>query len=382
MKAMILAAGVGSRLEPLTCNVPKPMVPVVNRPAMEHIVALLKKHGYTDVIANLWYLPERIRGYFGDGSDFGLSLSYSQEKELLGTAGGLKKVEGFFDDTFLVISGDALTDIDLTDMLRFHRGSGALATIALRRVDDPTRFGVVLTTSDGRITGFQEKPKAAEALSNLANTGIYIFERELLNLIPPGAFYDFGKDLFPRLVAAGAPFYGYAMGGYWCDIGSITQYRLAQYDVLQGKVELEAFSRLQAASIRPGVFGGDDCRIDPSARLEGRILLGRGCTIGRGVWIVGETVIGDNCRIEDNAMIERSVIWQNTWVGKEARLTECVVGSECYLHPQARLGRGVILSDACVVEQRSEVRSNVLIWPGEVIQAGAIISHNLQGARG
>ncbi len=382
MKAMILAAGVGSRLEPLTSNVPKPMVPLVNRPAMEHIVALLRKHGYTGVIANLWYLPERIRGYFGDGAHFGLSLNYSQEKELLGTAGGLKQVGGFFDETFLVISGDALTDIDLTDMLRFHRRSGALATIALREVDDPTRFGVVLTAPDGRITGFQEKPKAAEALSNLANTGIYIFEPELLNWIPAGTFYDFGKDLFPRLVAAGAPFYGYAMNGYWCDIGSLTQYRLAQYDVLQGRVKLEAFSGLKEAAAHPGVYGGEDCQIDPSARLEGRILLGRGCTIGRGVRIVGETVIGDNCRIEDNAVIERSVIWQNTRVGKEARLTECVVGSECYLHPQARLGTGVILSDSCVLERRSEVKSNVLIWPGKVIQAGEIISHNLQEARG
>lgn len=238
MKAMILAAGVGSRLGEITSITPKPMVPVGGKPLMEHIVNLLRHYGIKDVIANLHYLPEMIMNHFGDGGGHGIRLAYSVEEELLGTAGGVKNNQWFFDETFLVISGDALTDIDLAGFRAFHRAKKALATIALKKVADVEQFGVVITEDGGLIRSFQEKPKKEEALSNLVNTGIYIFEPEIFDLIPRGEFYDFGRSLFPLLVEKGAPFYGWSMDGYWCDIGTVETYQKACRDAAANLVRL------------------------------------------------------------------------------------------------------------------------------------------------
>lgn len=363
MKAMILAAGVGSRLEPLTCNIPKPMVPVVNRPAMEHIINLLVKNGITQVAANLWYLPEKIQDYFGDGSKFGVELRYSVEKELMGTAGGVKKLESFLNDTFVIISGDAVTDINLWEMIDFHKNRGALATIALKEVADPRHFGVVITEEDGKIKAFQEKPKPEEALSLLANTGIYIFEPEIFKMIPADTVFDFGKQLFPQLVETGAAFYGYQMKGYWCDIGTLTQYRLAHYDILKGLVSMDVPGIWHANA----VYVGERTTIAPTARIGSKVVIGRNCHIGEGVEIFGETVIGDNCLIEKGTSIFGSIIWRNTKIGSNARLVECVVGSECYLKDGSVIGAGVILSDECIVEPGSVVEANTKVWPGKVV---------------
>lgn len=238
LKAMIMAAGVGSRLEPITKTLPKPMVPVQDKPIMEHIINLLSYYGVHNIIANLYYLPGVIKAYFGDGSDFGVKLLYSEEEALKGTAGGVKNNEWFLDETFIVMSGDALTDIDLAEFIRFHRRKKALATIALKRVEDVERFGVVVTKDTGEISAFQEKPKKEEALSNLVNTGIYIFEPEIFKYIPPDTVFDFGKQLFPLLVREGLPFYGYPMKGYWRDIGTLDSYREAKADAASGLVEL------------------------------------------------------------------------------------------------------------------------------------------------
>lgn len=363
---MILAAGVGSRLEPLTCNTPKPMVPIANRPAMEHILALLARHGFSQVTANLWYLPERITNYFGDGQGFGVQLSYSREKELLGTAGGVKAVQAFFDDTFLVIAGDALTDIDLTEMLAFHRERKALATIALRPVDDPTHFGVVVTDAEGRITGFQEKPSRESALSLLANTGIYLFEREVLDLIPAGAFYDFGKNLFPELVARNAAFYGYKMSGYWCDVGTLGQYRLAHQDVLRGECAVFTPGVVVPTAEEPLAIG-PDVEIDPTAVVQGRVLIGSGSKIGPGAHIVGDVVIGERCRIDAGAQLDTCVVWSGAAIGEEARVANCVVGQDVVINPHAVVGQGSTLSDACVVEAYTEVAAGAAVWPGQVV---------------
>lgn len=238
MKGMILAAGVGSRLGPITADKPKPMALVCGKPVMEHIVNLLRLYGIRDVAANLHYLPEVIMDYFGDGGKYGIRLTYSVEETLLGTAGGVKNQQWFLDETFLVISGDALTDIDLAGFLKFHREKQALASIALKEVADVEQFGVVITDAGDRIRRFQEKPKKAEALSNLVNTGIYIFEPEIFDLIPRGEFYDFGRSLFPLLVEKGAPFYGCRMDGYWCDIGTVETYEKACLDASAGLVRL------------------------------------------------------------------------------------------------------------------------------------------------
>lgn len=238
MKAMILAAGVGSRLGQITANTPKPMVPIGGKPVMEYIVNLLRLYNIEDVIANLHYLPEIIMNYFQDGSSHGIRLTYSVEEKLLGTAGGVKNNQWFLDETFLVISGDALTDINLADFLKIHRERKALATIALKEVAEVEQFGVVITDEKGRIRSFQEKPGREEALSNLASTGIYIFEPEIFDLIPPGEFYDFGRNLFPLLVEKDLPFYGYQMDGYWCDIGTVETYQKACQDVSADLVKL------------------------------------------------------------------------------------------------------------------------------------------------
>lgn len=363
MKGMIMAAGVGSRLEPLTCNIPKPMVPVANRPAMEHIIKLLAKHHVTQIAANLWYLPDKITGYFADGSGFGVSLKYSREENLMGTAGGVKKLESFFDETFVIISGDALTDIDLEGLLAFHREKKALATIALKEVEDPRQFGVVVTDADGRIQAFQEKPETGEELSRLANTGIYVFEPEIFRYIPEKTIFDFGKELFPRLVQDGLPFYGYATNDYWCDIGTLSQYRFANYDVLKGLVKIEI-----PGIWHPGaVYVGENTYIAPTAKIGSKVLIGKGCRIADGVEIVGETVIGDNCVIHENTTIFASVVWNNTRIDRGSRLVECVVGSECYLKEGSVIGAGVILSDSCVIEPRRVIEANVKVWPQQIV---------------
>lgn len=363
MKAMIMAAGVGSRLEPLTCNIPKPMVPVVNRPAMEHIINLLVQHDIHQISANLWYLPDKIRLYFEDGNKFGVEIRYSLEKELMGTAGGVKKMEKFLDETFVVISGDVLTDINLWELVQKHRNTGAIATIALKEVSDPRHFGVVITESNGRIKAFQEKPKPQEALSKLANTGIYVFEPEIFKLIPVDTFYDFGKQLFPLLVEKEYEFYGYKMNGYWCDIGTLNQYRIANYDVLKGSVKID----IPGIWHPNAVYVGERTIIAPTASIGPKAVIGRNCHIGHGVEIFGETVIGDNCIIEDETSIFGSIVWHNTRIGRAARLVECVVGSECYLKDGSIIGAGVILSDECIVESGSVIAANSKIWPGKVV---------------
>lgn len=377
MKAMVMAAGVGSRLEPLTVNVPKPMVPVATRPAMEHIIALLRRHGVTEVVANLWYLPESIESHFGDGAAFGVSLRYSREDELRGTAGGVVAAKALLlsaedeavagvGDTFLLIAGDALTSANLTRLVEFHREKGALVTIGLKPVADPSRFGVVVTTDDGRIVAFQEKPRPGEARSNLANTMIYVFEPEILDYIPAVAegAPDFGKHVFPRLVQEGVPFYGLALDEYWCDIGTLTQYRLAHRDVLSGAVGIDIPGR----EISPGVWVGEGAEIHPAATLCAPVLVGRGARVGRDVSVGPYSVIGDNCVIDEGAGIFQSVIWNNTHVGRDSKLEDCVVGSDCYLKPGSSLGEGVVLSDECVVEEGGVVKKNVKIWPRKTVK--------------
>ncbi|MCR4401214.1 MAG: NDP-sugar synthase [Firmicutes bacterium] len=369
MKAMVMAAGVGSRLEPLTVNVPKPMVPVVTRPAMEHILALLRRHGVREVVANLWHLPESIEAYFGNGAAFGVSLRYSREEELRGTAGGVLAAKsllwsGAGEGTFLLVAGDALTCADLSRLVEFHREKKALVTIGLKPVRDPSRFGVVVADDDGRVLEFQEKPKRGEARSNLANTMIYVFEPEIFDHIPTEGAPDFGKDVFPRLVREGASFYGLVLDEYWCDIGTLSHYRLAHRDILAGAVHVDIPGR----EVSPGVWIGEGAEVHRAATLLAPVLIGRGAKVGPGVQVGPYSVIGDNCVVDEGARIYQSVVWNNTRVGREATLKDCVVGSECYLERGASLGEGVVLSDECVVEEGGVVKRNVKIGPRRTVK--------------
>ncbi|HPF44286.1 MAG TPA: NDP-sugar synthase [Syntrophomonadaceae bacterium] len=344
MKAMIMAAGVGSRLMPLTVEVPKPMIPMANRPLMESIVNLLKEHQFDDVIANLHYHAETISDYFGNGEAYGLSLQYSLEEELKGTAGGVKNCENFLNETFVVVSGDALTDIDLTALMRAHRSNGALATIALKKVDDVEQFGVVVHNDAGKIKKFQEKPKQEEALSNMANTGIYIFEPEIFKYIPPRQFYDFGKQVFPHLVRIKAPFYGTPIEDYWCDVGNINTYRQAHKDILAGRVRTKTE------------------RIMINGASDAKVLCGENTMIGKGVTFSGNIVIGSGCIIQDGARISNCIIWDDTVVGKNSLLRDCVVGSSCNIGEQVIIETGAVVASRCQLEDKVDIKAGQKVF--------------------
>jgi mannose-1-phosphate guanylyltransferase len=311
---MLLAAGLGTRLRPLTYEVPKPLVPVVGTPVMEHIVRLLAQHGFDDVVCNLHYFPDQIQKRFGDGSRWGLRLSYSYEEELLGTAGGVRNVRDHFgDETFLIISGDALTDIDLTALWKAHDEQGGIATLSLKRVDDPSQIGVVILGEDGRIQGFQEKPDPAEALSNLGNCGIYVMEPEIFDYFPDTPFVDWALDVFPTLLDQDVPFYGYEIHEYWNDIGNIREFRQGNFDALTGEVRVE----IEAGRLNPDVEGIE----------EPPVYIGEGCEIGAGVRLTGPLVLGDRCTVGQGAAIRDSVVWPGTEIAPREILIGAVVGT-------------------------------------------------------
>jgi len=331
MRAMIMAAGVGSRLMPMTRDIPKPMIPMANRPLLVDNIELLKAHGFDGIIANLHYHADVIAGYFGDGHDWGIELHYSREEHLLGTAGGVKRCQWFLDDTFVIVSGDALTDIDLAGLVKSHRDKGALATIALKEVEDVENFGIVITSADGRIKSFQEKPRPEQALSRVANTGIYVFEPEIFDLIPPEQFYDFGKELFPLLVSKAAPFYGVTVSGYWCDVGNIETYRQAHADILAGRVNVKTEGKI----------------FTPAA--PARVLLGEGVELGKGVSFSGSVVLGAACSIGDDVHLSDTVIWDNTRVGKGCRIDKAVIGTRCQISAAQQLGAGTVLPSKSII---------------------------------
>lgn len=362
MKAMILAAGLGTRLQPLTLSVSKPMVPMAGRPCLEHIILLLKKHGITEIIANLHYLPRQIQSYFGDGSPWGVSLSYSLEEELLGTAGGLKKVQGFFGgDRVLVISGDALTDLDLGDFFRFHREQGALASLALKKVSDPTRYGVVVLEGEGRIAAFQEKPAREEAISDLANTGIYLFEPEIFDYIPPGTFFDFARDVFPRLLGEGRPMGGYRARGYWCDVGSLEVYREAHYDLLMGIVE----ASIPAKNFNGHLYIGRDTWIHPRTVIQGPVYLGDGCVVQEGARLYGPLSLGPRTRVGRDSFLKRSILWEGAGTGEGACLSDTILGAGVQVSPGEQLEKEVRGSlpgyDFAVSSPPGEIKSRAVL---------------------
>lgn len=325
MKAMVLAAGVGSRLDPLTSQLPKPLAPVANRPVMEHILRLLKTHGFEDVVSNLHYLPEQIKQYFGDGSSLGMNIDFRFEPELSGDAGGVRACRNFFgQETFIVLMGDLLTDADISRVYAEHKRKGALATIGAKQVEDVSQFGVIVTDESGFITGFQEKPKQEEALSNLASTGIYILEPQIFDYMPKTGTYGFGRQLFPSLVEKGLPVLSVDLQSYWSDIGTINQYRQSNFDALEGAVKVQHFAE-------PHELGyiASDARIEGALAVDGLLMLGRNSRIAAGVRIKGRVIIGDNCRIERNAHLEDTIVWSKSVVEENASLKDCIVGSGC-----------------------------------------------------
>jgi mannose-1-phosphate guanylyltransferase/phosphomannomutase len=373
MKAVVMAGGSGSRLRPLTVGRPKPMVPIVNKPVLAHILDLLKRHGFSEIIITVQYLADYIEDYFGDGSSLGLTIHYSVEEMPLGTAGGVKNAQRYLDETFLIISGDAVTDVDLSDILRFHREKGALATITLKSVPNPLEYGIVTTDEDGHITQFLEKPNWGQVISDTVNTGMYILEPEVLDLMEPNKVYDFSQDVFPILLDKGMPIFGYVTDGYWCDIGDIQAYMNATADVLEGKVR-----HLDIGShIGGGVWTGRAVEIAPDAALYGPIYLGNDVKVKGGVVIHGPAVIRDYTIIDNRVQIERSVIWRNCYVGESVEVRGAVVSRQCNLKAKSVLFEGVIIGDHSLVGEGAVIHPNVKIWPGKEIDPGATVKSSI-----
>ena len=370
MQAVIMAGGEGSRLRPLTSNLPKPMLPIANRPMMEHIILLLREHGITDVVATVQFLASLIRNYFGDGSDLGVSLSYATEEVPLGTAGSVLGARDLLSGSFMVISGDALTDIDLDQVIEFHRERGAAATLVLKHVQDPLEFGIVMTTEDGRIERFLEKPTWGQVFSDTINTGIYVLEPEVLDLIPPDEPYDFSSQLFPAMLDKGLPLYGFITDAYWADVGNTDAFVQAQYDVLSGSVKAE----LPGFELRPGVWVGEDVDIAPTARIEGPALIGDNTRIGAGATIGPGTVIAGNAIVADDAVVSGAVIMERAYVGAYARVRGAVVGRGAALEKGATLEEGAVLGDDVTVGAGALVNPRVKVYPGRTVEAGAIVT--------
>lgn len=336
MKAMVLAAGVGSRLDPLTSMVPKPLVPITNVPVMEHIVTLLKKHGYTDLIANLHYLPDQLSSHFGAGDRFGVNIQFRRERELSGDAGGVRACKDFLNDgTFVIVMGDLLTDCDITAIVAEHKRKGALASIAVKQVPNVEHFGVVVTNEDGFITGFQEKPKQSEALSNLASTGIYVFEPEIFSHMPSEGVYGFGRQLFPELVAKGAPVLGIEFKTYWSDVGTIAQYRQSNFDALNGLVDVEipAEKTERNGNTAYLAHGAD---LHEGVELDGMILLGARSRVANGARLINSVVIGDDCVIEEDVVLNNVLIWSGSRVQRGARIENSIIGDSAVIPCQSK----------------------------------------------
>lgn len=377
MKAVIMAGGKGTRLRPLTCNKPKPMAPIVNRPMMEHILYLLKKHGFNEVLVTLFYLPELIRNYFGDGSEFGMKIRYSLEETPLGTAGSVKKIIDELRDTFLVISGDALTDFNLEEAIKFHRDKKAKATIVLTKVSNPLEYGVVITDQNGAVKRFLEKPSWGEVFSDTVNTGIYVLEPEIFDLFEHGKEFDFSKNLFPMLLEKGELICGYVADGYWSDIGNLEQYRQAHYDVLTGKVKVSIPGR----EVKPGIWFGEAVEIDPMARLEGPVLLGDYCRIKADTVIEGFTVIGNYGIVNEGTSIKRGILWNHCYVGPFSEIRGAVLCHHTYLKGKNTVYEGAVIGEGVSMGGRSTIKPDVKVWPNKNIESGSVLNESMIWAK-
>ncbi len=374
MRAVLMAGGSGTRLRPLTCDLPKPMVPILNRPIAEHIINLLKRHQIKEVIATLHYLPDVMRDYFQDGSDFGVEMTYAvEEDQPLGTAGCVKNIAELLDETFLVISGDSITDFDLTAAIEFHKQKQSKATLVLTRVPNPIEFGVVITDKEQRICRFLEKPSTSEIFSDTVNTGTYILEPEVLKYLPANEECDFSKDLFPLLLGKGEPMYGYIAEGYWCDVGHLDAYRAAQYDGLQGKVKIDFAYEEES----PRLWRGDNTYIDSSAKIETPVIIGSNCRIGPRVNIEAGTVIGDNVVVGADADLKRPIIWNGAMIGDDAHLSACVIARGTRIDRRAQVLEGAVVGSLSTVGEEAQISPSVRVWPSKRIESGAILNINL-----
>jgi mannose-1-phosphate guanylyltransferase / phosphomannomutase len=373
VKAVVMAGGEGTRLRPLTSNQPKPMVPIVGKPCMEHILELLRRHGFEDVIVTLAFLPQAIRGYFGDGEALGMHVEYSVEDAPMGTAGSVRMALGKLDETFLVISGDALCDFDLTELVNFHRERGASVTIGLKSVPNPLEFGIVVTDGEGRVERFLEKPSWSQVFSDTINTGVYVIEPEALRHVPPDRPYDFSKELFPLLLEMGRPIYGHVLEGYWQDIGNLDQYRQANFDALDELVQLD----IPGVRLRGNIWIGEGVEMDDLETIEGPAFIGNYSRIAAGAEVGAHSVLSASVTLRERARTTRSVIDASTHVGASALIEGAVIGRSCDIRSHVRIHEGVAIGDEVTIGAESVVMPGVRIYPYKEVESGAQIHEHL-----
>jgi len=375
MKAVIMAGGEGTRLRPITSLRPKPMVPIVNQPVMEHILGLVKHHGIEEIVATLAFMPRTIQDYFGAGEEWGVEIGYAVEESPLGTAGSVKNAANLLDtdEPFLVISGDAITDIDLTEVIRFHKERGGAVTIALKRVPDPLDFGVVITSEEGRVERFLEKPSWGQVFSDTINTGIYVIEPWVLEHIPDDRPYDFSAELFPSLMEAGHDIYGIPVDGYWCDVGSRDSYMQVHRDILDGLVKLF----IPGIHAREGLWVSESARIDETAMIGDRVVIGENVRVRSGAVIGDYTVIDDNCVIGADARVTHSIVWSDTFIGKQAIVSGAVLGRHVDVRGRAGIEMGAVIGDESVIGAGARVGTDVQIYPYKRIESAAMVNTSI-----
>src|SRR5665213_535598 len=389
MKAVVMAGGEGTRLRPMTANQPKPLLPVVNRPIMEHVLRLLRRHGFTDTVVTVQFLASLIRNYFGDGDELGMNLQYATEEKPLGTAGSVKNAEAALRDSrFVVISGDALTDIDLTAMARFHQDNNALLTVALKRVPNPLEFGIVITAEDGHIERFLEKPSWGQVFSDTANTGIYMMEPEIFKYVAAGESVDWSRDVFPKLLDLGAPVFVYVADAYWEDVGTLESLLQVQADVLNRQVDID----IEGFEMMPGVWVCEGAEVDPEAILKGPVYIGDYAKVEGGAELREYTVLGSNVVVKSGAFLHRAVVHDNVFIGPQVNLRGCIIGKNTDIMRGARIEEGAVVGDECVVEEEAYISAGVKVYPFKTIEAGALVNtsviwesrgqRNLFGPRG
>jgi mannose-1-phosphate guanylyltransferase len=356
MQAILLVGGEATRLRPLTCNTPKSMVPVLNTPFLEHVIRYLSSHGIKDIILAQGFLAKPMDDYFGDGSRFGVTLTYSLESKPLGTGGAVKNAENLLKDTFLVLNGDIFTDLDLTAMMKFHKERGSKVTISLTPVEDPTAYGLIESSSDGRITRFLEKPSWDQVTTNLINAGAYMMDKEMLKRIPAQTSYSFERQLFPQLLEQCDPIYAFSSPSYWMDIGTPQKYLQLHRDLLRG--EVRGYSLVQGKIVKIG----QGCSIHPDTQIIGPAVIGDNCVISRGVKIFGPAIIGPGNIINEDAVIEESLTWQNTHFGPRASIKSCIVANDCFLDASTYADKSVI-GDHVTINKNTYLGPGSRIWP-------------------
>jgi mannose-1-phosphate guanylyltransferase / phosphomannomutase len=373
MKAVVMAGGEGNRLRPLTSNQPKPMVPVVGKPCMEHILELLQAHGMNDVIVTVAFLPQAIRSYFGEGETLGMQIGYSVEESPLGTAGSVRLTAKQLDETFLVISGDALCDVDLGALVAFHKERGAAVTIGLKSVDNPLEFGIVVTDEEGRVERFLEKPSWGQVFSDTINTGIYVMEPEVLKHVPGDRPYDFSKELFPYLLEMGRPIYGHVMEGYWQDIGNLDQFRQANFDALEENVRLN----IPGIRIRGNVWLGEGVDIPDLEQIEGPAYIGNYCRIAPGATVGAYSVLSNSVTLRERTRTTRSVIDASTHIGRSSLIEGAVIGRSCDIRAHVRIHEGVAVGDEVTIGSETVIMPGVRIYPYKEVESGSQITESL-----